>query len=467
MHRAKLRLLLVEADGEVCRCVRKSAASTFEVVEAGTAAKVPSLLSHGEFDLILLDAGLLRGGASTLVNEVTVSHPRTDIVVMTGFATASAAMEAMRAGAVDYLTKPFNEGDLRKTLRQATERLQRNSDSRRLRDRLRTDKGMGSLIGTSPGMQHVYRILSKVALSNHPALILGESGTGKEAVAKAIHFMGPNSGKPFLVVDCAALPADRAEGELFGIAHGALGRGARARKGIMTAVSEGTIVLDEIGKLIPAVQSKLLRVLQERRVYPVGAAEGIPFQGRVLASSSSNLMLVVEQGQFRKDLYFRLNVVKLTIPPLRERPEDIPMLAQHFLENVQGMRDRRCSFSDESLRLLCDYSWPGNVRELRAAVERMFSISSGPVLHAIDLPTQLQDFRAHVEADAVATGDEELCTAEGGAKVISIFELEKEAILGTIQRLNGDKLLAAKLLGIGKTTLYRKLKEYGEEAETH
>ena len=235
----------------------------------------------------------------------------------------------------------------------------------------------------------------------------------------------------------------------------------------MTAVSEGTIVLDEIGKLIPAVQSKLLRVLQERRVYPVGAAEGIPFQGRVLASSSSNLMLMVEQGQFRKDLYFRLNVVKLTIPPLRERPEDIPMLAQHFLENVQGMRDRRCSFSDESLRLLCDYSWPGNVRELRAAVERMFSISSGPVLHTIDLPTQLQDFRAHVEADAVATGDEELCTAEGGAKVISIFELEKEAILGTIQRLNGDKLLAAKLLGIGKTTLYRKLKEYGEEAETH
>jgi two-component system response regulator HydG len=208
------------------------------------------------------------------------------------------------------------------------------------------------------------------------------------------------------------------------------------------------------------MQAKLVRALLEKQVRPVGASQPVPFSSRILAASSRDLIAAVEQGQFRKDLYFRLNVVKLAIPPLRERREDIPMLAQHFLENVQRQRGISLRFSDACLRLLCNYDWPGNVRELQSAIERTCAMSSGPVLHTVDLPTQLQDFQAHLRS---GTGTGTAAYDDRPHPIIPIADMEKHAILSTIQQLNGDKLMAAKLLGIGKTTLYRKLKEYGED----
>jgi len=336
-------------------------------------------------------------------------------------------------------------------------------ESRLLRERLRSQEDTDGLVGRSPEMEKLYRILSKVAFSTHPVLILGESGTGKELVARSIHFHGPNAAKPFVPVDCGALVPTLIESELFGHVKGAFTGADRAKEGLLAAADGGTVFLDEIGELPLDLQAKLLRALQEKEVRPVGATQARPISARVLAATNRDLATMVEQGKFRKDLFFRLNVVNLKIPPLRERRADIPLLAMYFLARTEKEAGGTRTFSDESLRLLSEYDWPGNVRELENAIERACALSSGPVLHMGDLPTQLQDFSMHRSVDRSAGTEVSSVEAVmgGSGEIVSIAEMEKQAILGTIRQLKGDKLLAAKLLGIGKTTLYRKLKEYG------
>jgi two-component system response regulator HydG len=268
-------------------------------------------------------------------------------------------------------------------------------------------------------------------------------------------------------VDCGSLVPELMESELFGYVEGAfLGNSPNAathsREGILTAANGGTVFLDEIGELKIELQAKLLRALQEKAVYPVGATFAVSISARVLAATSRDLSALVEAGRFRKDLYYRLNVVNLRIPPLRDRKEDLPLLVQHFLERAQRETGIAHTLSDDALRAVMGYDWPGNVRELESAIERGCALSSGPVLHMGDLPTQLHESALNGrtlggEASGGLTSD----VAAPGRRIVSIAELEREAILGTIQQLKGDKLLAAKLLGIGKTTLYRKLKEYG------
>jgi two-component system response regulator HydG len=338
-----------------------------------------------------------------------------------------------------------------------------------LRDKLRNPRGAGHLIGRSPEMEKLYRILSKVAHTTHPVLIVGESGTGKELVARSIHFNGPNSTKPFIPVDCGSLVPELIESELFGYVKGAFTAASRAaathsRDGLLTAADGGTVFLDEIGELPLDLQAKLLRALQEKVVYPVGGTHSVPISARVLAATNRNLAAMVEAGRFRKDLYFRLNVVNLRIPPLRDRKEDIPALVQHFLERAQRENGKQYTISADALRAMMGYDWPGNVRELESAIERACALSSGPIVHMGDLPTQLHDFVMHGRTSRVESVDPEQMDGDGelpARSIVSIAEMEKQAILGTIRELKGDKLMAAKLLGIGKTTLYRKLKEYG------
>jgi two-component system response regulator HydG len=397
-----------------------------------------------------------------LLEQVKMLHPETAVVVMTAFATVSSAVEAMRIGASDYLTKPFALEDLTRVLERAGQRHHMNVQSRQLRERLRTQAGMGGMVGRSPEMEKLYRILSKVAFSTHPVLILGESGTGKELVARSIHFNGANAAKPFIPVDCGSLVPTLIESELFGHVKGAFTGADRAKDGLLASADGGTVFLDEIGELPLDVQAKLLRALQEKEVRPVGATRTRPISARVLAATNRDLSAMVEQGRFRKDLYFRLNVVNLRIPPLRNRRDDIAPLAMHFLARMQQETGIERVFSDETLRMLTEYDWPGNVRELENAIERACALSSGPVLHMGDLPTQLQDFRMQRHSSVL---DEEekagAATAEMASRgIVSIAEMEKQAILEAIQQLKGDKLMAARLLGIGKTTLYRKLKEY-------
>jgi len=467
-----LHLLVVDDDDAVrnacCEIARKMG---FVVVSASDLDGARTILKHHKVDLLLLDLKLAGASGLTLLEEVKILHAETSVVVMTAFATVASAVEAMRIGAGDYLTKPFALEELVMVLERAAERTHFDIESRRLRDKLRNPRGAGHLIGHSPEMEKLYRILSKVAHTHHPVLIMGESGTGKELVARAIHFNGPNAARPFIPVDCGSLVQELIESELFGYVKGAFTGASRSaathsKEGLLTSADGGTVFLDEIGELPLDLQAKLLRALQEKAVYPVGGTHSVPISARVLAATNRNLSAMVEAGRFRKDLYFRLNVVNLRIPPLRDRKDDIPALVQHFLERAQRDNGKTYTISADALRAMMGYDWPGNVRELETAIERACVLSSGPILHMGDLPTQLHDYVMHGRTSRVGSVAAEVLEVEtrgepSGPPIVSIAELEKKAILGTISELKGDKLMAAKLLGIGKTTLYRKLKEYG------
>ncbi|RZU42946.1 two component Fis family sigma54 specific transcriptional regulator [Edaphobacter modestus] len=466
----ELHVLVVDDDTSVRHaCCSIAEKMGFAVAGADSVAQARQILKHRKIDVLLLDLKLPDGGGLTLLEQVKMLYPDTAVVVMTAFATVSSAVEAMRIGARDYLTKPFALEEMTTVLERAGQRVHFDHESRLLRERLRSQKDTDGLVGRSPEMEKLYRILSKVAFSTHPVLILGESGTGKEVVARSIHFNGPNADKPFVPVDCGSLVPSLIESELFGHVKGAFTGADRAKEGLLAAAGGGTVFLDEIGELPLDLQAKLLRALQEKEVRPVGATQAKPISARVLAATNRDLTAMVEQGKFRKDLFFRLNVVNLRIPPLRERRGDIPLLAMHFLARMEKETGVERTLSDDSLRLMADYDWPGNVRELENAIERACALSSGPVLHLGDMPTQLQDLRMQRKAEAVSEPvAAEIAAVESvrgvltrDGEIVSIAEMEKQAILNTIHQLKGDKLLAAKLLGIGKTTLYRKLKEYG------
>jgi len=466
-----LRILVVDDDTPLRKaCCEIVAGMGFVPLSAGCVQEARAVLEQQQVDMLLLDLKLPGGGGLKLLTEVKTQYPEIGVVVMTAFATVSSAVEAMKIGAGDYLTKPFAQEELTGVLERSGRRLNFDLESRRLRERLRTQSGLGDLIGRSPEMEKVYRIVSKVAFSTHPVLILGESGTGKEMVARSIHNNGPNAARPFVPVDCGSLVPTLIESELFGYVKGAFTGANRAKEGLLAAAEGGTVFLDEIGELPLDLQAKLLRALQEKEVRPVGATHAVPISARVLAATNRDLIAMVAQGLFRKDLYFRLNVVNLRLPPLRERRQDIEVLAAHFLESRLRESGTSHTFSEDAVRLMMEYDWPGNVRELEHAIARACALSSGPVLHMADLPTQLQDFRAHrqqadLSAASQAGEHSRGGRAQPGDGIVSIADMEKHAILGTIRHLKGDKLMAARLLGIGKTTLYRKLKEYGVAGE--
>ena len=460
-RRPSLHVLIVDDDPTIRKACSEIAVSMgFLTLVAESLPAARSILGRQSIDLLLLDLKLPAGSGLLLLEEMRSRYPETVVVVMTAYATVNSAVEAMRIGASDHLTKPFSLEELTMVLERAAQRRAFDLESRALRDRLRTGTGMGTLVGRAPAMEKLYRILSKVASSTHPVLILGESGTGKELVARSIHSNGPNAAKPFIPVDCGSLVPTLIESELFGYVKGAFTGANRSKTGLLAAADGGTVFLDEIGELPLDLQTKLLRALQEREIRPVGATQAVPISARVLAATNRDLTSMVATGRFRKDLYFRLNVVNIRIPPLRERKSDIPLLAAHVLERMRRDNGLVYTFADDALRLMSDYDWPGNVRELEHSIERACALSSGPVLHMADFPTQLQDHNHHIEQEAIveATRVQPVAPVHG---VMSIAALEKQAILSAIRQLKGDKLMAARLLGIGKTTLYRKLKEYG------
>ena len=313
---------------------------------------------------------------------------------------------------------------------------------------MRSKHGFGNIIGRTPEMDKLYRIIGKAAHSAHPVLILGESGTGKEMVARAIHYSGPFRDKPFVPVDCGSLVPTLIESELFGHVKGAFTGASHAKEGLLALAVGGTVFLDEIGELPLDLQSKLLRALQEKEIRPVGSTKQVPINVRIVAATNRDLEQAVGQGEFRRDLYFRLNVLSLRIPPLRERRQDVPLLVNAFLERLSRASRRNLDVSDDVMKALVAYDWPGNVRELENCIERCCAMNSGPVIHTTDLPTSITGASARF--------------GEGSSeeRIMRIADLEKQAIVGAIETLGGDKLMAAKLLGIGKTTLYRKLKEY-------
>ena len=448
-----LNLLVVDderAVREVCREVAQSLG--FHTSVADSAEHAYRLLEAQNIDVVLLDLKLPGAGGLEALHHIRERKPQAVIIVVTGYGTVQSAVQAMKNGAYDYVTKPFSMEELRLLLERVSAHLKLKTENRILSEKIKSRQGFGSIVGRAPEMERLYRIIAKAAQSHHPVLILGESGTGKEMVARSIHFSGPFQDKPFIPVDCGSLVPTLIESELFGYVKGAFTGAVQSRDGLLAIAEGGTVFLDEVGELPVDLQAKLLRAIQEREIRPVGSTKRITISVRILAATNRDLEQAVAQGTFRRDLYFRLNVLSLRIPPLRERRQDIPLLATHFLERLSRASGQERSLSDEGMKALLAYDWPGNVRELENCLERACAFTSVPVIQAGDLPSAI-----HGAPDSVPVG------GDGRVKILPIAELEKQTILNTIMQLNGDKLMAARLLGIGKTTLYRKLKEYGSQ----
>ena len=423
------------------------------VVERGWRARTAStteqaleILDQSLIDIVITDLKIPQLGGLELLKRIRETYPHVAVIVLTQFGTIESAVEATKYGAADYVTKPFHIGELRTKLDRVNHALETDQENRILREQLRTRPGFGGLIGVSPKMQRIYRLVEKVSQHNYPVLILGESGTGKELVARSIHFSGTRKNEPFVPVDCSSLVPTLIESELFGYVKGAFTGAMQSKMGLMQSAGSGTLFLDEIGDLPVDLQAKLLRALQEREVKPVGSNDRISIATRIIAATNRDLEVAVRQGQFRQDLFFRLNVVQIKLPPLRERKSDIPILVSSFLEKFGDSSGRVQTISEDAMARLIAYDWPGNVRELENAVERAVALGSGSMLHVGDLPSNLQ----YSAADRMPQSDE----------LLPLDELERRAILRALREAGGDKLAAARLLGIGKTTLYRKLKQY-------
>ena len=427
-------------------CATVSAECGMKVQAVGSAEEALEVLEQFPVDILLTDLKLPNTSGLDLLKRVRGLYPHTAVLVLTQYGSIESAVEATRLGAVDYVTKPFHVEELKARLERLARDLELDQENRLLREQLRTRPGFGGLIGLTPKMQRVFKMIERVSQHEYPVLILGESGTGKELVARSIHFSGPRKDKPFVPVDCSSLVPTLIESELFGYVKGAFTGAFNAKQGLLEAANTGTLFLDEIGDMPVDMQAKLLRALQEREVKPVGSTERRSINVRVIAATNRDLEQAIRNGQFRQDLYFRLNVVQLKLPPLLERKSDIPILVTSFLEKFCDPQQAPRTISNDALQRLMAYDWPGNVRELENAIERAVALGSGPIVHVADLPSNL----------IYPTGDR----APEREELLPLEELERRAILRTLRQTGGDKLATARLLGIGKTTLYRKLKQY-------
>src|ERR1035438_3555114 len=393
-----LNLLIVDDERSMRESCQEVAHSLgFNSRVADTPEHVYQVLETSSTDVVLLDLRLPGNSGLEVLREIKQRHPETLVIVMTGFATVQSAVQAMKLGAYDYVTKPFNFEELRLLLERASAHLKLTAENRLLREQVKSKHGFGSLVGHAPEMEKLYRIIAKAAHSTHPVLILGESGTGKELVARSIHYSGPFRDCPFIPVDCGSLVPTLIESEWFGYGRGAFTGAVRAKDGLLATAEGGTVFLDEVGELPVDLQAKLLRAIQEKEVRPVGGTRAIPINVRILAATNRDLEAAVQDGTFRRDLYFRLNVLTLRVPPLRERKQDIPLLAGHILERVARTTGVQRNISDDALKLMLNYEWPGNVRELENCLERACALTSGPTMHIADLPTALQNFHTRSE----------------------------------------------------------------------
>jgi two-component system response regulator HydG len=438
---------LVVDDDDAIRelCAEVLTLSDFQVVQADAADRALQIIAGGAIDIVLTDLNLPGMSGLELLRQVRQDAPEIDAVVMTGYGTIPTAVEATRLGAFDYITKPFDIDALAALLVRVSERREGDIENRLLREQLARHQGVGEMVGASEPMQQLYRVLVKLAPKRHPVLITGESGTGKELVARALHTLGSSATSPFVPVDCGALSAQLIESELFGHVRGAFTGATQDREGLLGAAQHGTLFFDEIAELPFELQSKLLRALQEREFRPVGGNRRVALTARVLAATNRDLEAEIQKGRFREELYFRLNVLTVTAPPLRERRSDIALLAQHFIERGRSADDPVTGIGTEALELLTRYDWPGNVRELENYIHRAMAVSAGPLIEPRDLPGRLRAARPGAAA----------------RDFTHMEELERSAIAKTLEATGGDRVRAAKLLGIGKTTIYRKLKEYG------
>ena len=458
MQDIKTRLLVVDDDRNVRRlCVTVGQSLSFSCTEADNAESALEALRAEAPDLILADLMMPAMSGLDFLENAKKILPHAEIAIMTGHGSIEAAVRAMRAGAYDFITKPFRLEEMRLLLQRMEEKARLVAENEFLRERVTNDMELNGVVGTSPKIQDVLRMVARLKETRTPVLITGESGTGKELIARAIHYRGASAKQPFVAVDCGSLVPTLIESELFGYERGAFTGAQKAKQGLFQSADTGTIFLDEIGELPLEMQAKLLRVLQEKEVRPVGGTSRAKVDVRVIAATNRDLESEYKAGTFRKDLYFRLNVVTVHLPSLRERRSDIPALVHYFLDRYAP--GRMLHVSSEAMNALLEYDWPGNVRELENCVERAVALGADDLLDINDLPpVVLQQDSASVAVRRTDTNESEKSLHQLSDS--DLEELERATILRVFQQVNGDKTLAGKMLGISRATLYRKLKRY-------
>ncbi|HEX8872799.1 MAG TPA: sigma-54 dependent transcriptional regulator [Candidatus Acidoferrum sp.] len=447
----KIKLLVVDDEQSIRKlCMTIGCSLGFSCSEAESAEAAVTRLDSEPPDLVLTDLKLPSQSGVDLLKQIKTLLPRTEVAIMTGHGSIESAVDAMKLGAYDYIEKPFRVEKMRLLLQRMAEKVRLVNENAFLRDRVNANADLDGIIGASAGVQDVLRMISRLKDSRTPVLIAGESGTGKELVARAIHFRGALAQTSFIAVDCGALVPTLMESELFGYEKGAFTGATKTKAGLFQAANGGTIFLDEIGELPLEMQAKLLRVLQEKEVRPVGSNEKIDVDVRVIAATNRDLEAAYRAGTFRKDLYFRLNVVTVHLPALRERRSDIPMLVHHFLNRYAP--GGHLQVTAGAMKSLLQYDWPGNVRELENCIERAITLGDRQVIDIQDLPPAIRTDQP-MPSDLTAKDAASLSTT-------ALAEMERMTILRVFEQANGDKVLTGKMLGISRATLYRKLKRY-------
>jgi DNA-binding NtrC family response regulator len=452
MPDSEFRILLVEDDQSVRSAVAQVLRDEGYVVQTAADGEDAQRMFEAGTDLVLSDLNMPRVDGRALMKWVLHNHPGTAFIMLTAFGTIPQAVDAIKAGATAYLTKPLDPVELLQHVRKLVEQKQLRSELLRLKGQLREGWHYRHIIGKSPQMQHIFSVLDRVAPLKTTVLITGESGTGKEMVARALHENSPRRGKPFLALNCAAIPENLIESTLFGHERGAFTGADKSARGYFRDADGGTLLLDEIGELPLGMQSKLLRVLEDGAVTPVGQTSPVKVDVRIVCATNRDLEAEVKEGKFRQDLFFRLNIVRIDLPPLRQRTEDIPILARFFLDEICRTNGFEPREMDESfISTLQRYDWPGNVRELKNTLESIVVLSGSRTLQEDDLPDKFFKDDANFEASDPGTRTRDL----------NLEVLSKQAILKALEATRGNRTEAARHLGISRRTLHRRLNEFG------
>jgi len=450
----KKNILIVDDEVSILRALDRFLSDQgYQVTLCDNSSSAQKILGEGFVDLALVDMRLGGESGIDLVKQIQRVSPQTSCIIMTGFGSIETAVDAVKAGAFHYVTKPFEFADLLNLIKKALEHKQANQENTILKKQLKARYGFDNIIGTSDEIKAVFELVKRVADTDSTILILGESGTGKELVARAIHYNSHRANRPIVPVNCAAIPEELLESELFGHVKGAFTGAISTRMGRFEMADGGTLFLDEIGDMSPKLQVKLLRVLQEKRFDPVGSNRTVEVDVRIITATNKNIEKGVREGWFREDLYYRLNVIPVQIPPLRDRPSDIPLLTKHFLEKFS--EEHQVSppqFTPESMEALAHYAWPGNIRELENLVERLVILFPGQGVMPSSLPGNLSQ-----ESGKITT---RVQIPEDGISFKSVVsDFENELILKALEKTAWNKNKAASLLKLNRTTLVEKIKK--------
>ena len=447
----RIRLLIVDDEASIRKlCVKIGESLGFACAEAENAEAALQTIESGAPDLILVDLRMAQMSGLEFLEAVKKQSPRTEVAIITAYGSIDNAVQAMKLGAYDYITKPFRLEEMKLVLQRMAQKVRLVIENRALRERISTE--MGGIIGSSKEIQDVLVLIDRLKDTRTPVLITGESGTGKELVARAIHYRGALAKRPFVAVDCGSLVPTLIESELFGYEKGAFTGALKSKEGLFQSANGGTIFLDEIGELPPEMQAKLLRVLQEKEVRPVGSNQKVKVELRVVAATNRDLESAYKAGTFRKDLYFRLNVVTVHLAPLRHRRQDIQELVHWFLNRYAPTQPIRVM--PAAMKALMQYDWPGNVRELENCVERAIALGNQQVIDIDDLPPAIRSLSPALDD---ITGEPIPASTFASTDLEAI---ERVTIQRVFEQVRGDKALAGKMLGISRATLYRKLKRY-------